>query len=102
MTVADDVEALHCNVLSRWNERDAAGYAALFAVDGSMVGFDGMVPPGKVDINPNLNALQSLTAVRSDHGWRVAHFHNTPAAFHGRPEAVEALSAVLRAQLGER
>jgi len=28
--------------------------------------------------------------------WRIALFQNTPAAFHGRPEAAKKLSAELR------
>ena len=60
----------------------------------------GMIPPGKTDINPATNAVQSLVAVRDGGRWSVALFHNTPAAFHGRPEAAEALTAELRAELG--
>jgi uncharacterized protein (TIGR02246 family) len=59
----------------------------------------GMVPPGGSDINPAVNAVQALVAVRSDDGWRIAHFQNTPAAFHGRPEAAEELTAELRSML---
>lgn len=62
----------------------------------------GMVPPGGSDIDPNIDAVQTLVAVERDDGWRVAHFQNTPAAFHGRPEAAEELTAELRALLGER
>jgi uncharacterized protein (TIGR02246 family) len=59
----------------------------------------GMVPSGQSDINPDRNAVQALVAVDTDGGWRVAHFHNTPAAFHGRPEEAEALTEELRAVL---
>ena len=59
----------------------------------------GMVPPGGDDINPDRNAVQSLVAVAGPDGWRVALFHNTPAQFHGRPEASEALTTELRAAL---
>jgi uncharacterized protein (TIGR02246 family) len=62
----------------------------------------GMIPPGGSDINPAVNAIQSLVAVRDDEGWKVALFHNTPAAFHGRPEAAEQLTEELRAVLRER
>lgn len=34
----------------------------------------GMVPPGQVDINPVVNAIQTLIAVRSDSTWRIALF----------------------------
>src|SRR3954454_6611803 len=143
MSVAADVEALYHQVLDRWNDHDADGFGALFAGDGSMVGFDGscietpaaitehlasifadhkpaayvakvrevrtltddtalvravvgMVPPGQSDIKPEVNSIQVLVAVRDAPGWRVAHFQTTPAAFHGRPEASEALTAELR------
>jgi uncharacterized protein (TIGR02246 family) len=56
----------------------------------------GMVPPGKSDINPAVNALQTLVAISVDGQWRIAWFQNTPAQFHGRPEASEALSEELR------
>jgi uncharacterized protein (TIGR02246 family) len=56
----------------------------------------GMVPHGQTDLKPELNTIQSLVAVRRGNDWRVAHYHNTPAALHGRPEAVAALTAELR------
>jgi len=59
----------------------------------------GMVPPGGSDLNPAVNAVQSMVAVRQASGWRVALFHNTPAAFHGRPEMVEQLTEELRGVL---
>jgi uncharacterized protein (TIGR02246 family) len=49
----------------------------------------GMVPPGGDAVNPDANALQSLVAARSGGEWRIALFQNTPAQYHGRPEAVE-------------
>jgi len=61
----------------------------------------GMVPPGKADINPAVNAVQSIVAVREDGEWRIALFHNTPAAYHGRPEASEALTEELRRALSQ-
>lgn len=59
----------------------------------------GMIPPGKSDINPAVNAIQTLIAVKKDGQWRVAVYHNTPAAFHGRPELSAALTEELRALL---
>jgi uncharacterized protein (TIGR02246 family) len=146
VTIDGDVRELYHRLLERWNERDAAGYAELFAIGGSLVGFDGtgvetrdeirthlegifadhqparyvsivrevrelgpqiallravagMVPPGETDLNPDVNAVQVLVAVATDDGWRIAHFQNTPAAFHGRPEAVTALTEELHAAL---
>jgi len=56
----------------------------------------GMVPPGASDINPAVNAVQVLVAARRDGQWRIVLFQNTPAQFHGRPEASEALTEELR------
>jgi uncharacterized protein (TIGR02246 family) len=56
----------------------------------------GMVPHGKTDINPATNAIQSLVAVKRNGQWRIALFQNTPAQFHGRPEAAEQLTEELR------
>lgn len=57
----------------------------------------GMIPPGEDDVNPDANAIQTLVVVRRDHGWQVALFQNTPAAFHGRPEMSERLTEELTA-----
>jgi uncharacterized protein (TIGR02246 family) len=59
----------------------------------------GMVPPGQTDLNPSLNAIQTLIATKHDESWRVVLYQNTPAAFHGRPEAVTALTDELRQQI---
>ncbi|HKG25405.1 MAG TPA: SgcJ/EcaC family oxidoreductase [Thermomicrobiales bacterium] len=56
----------------------------------------GLVPPGKSDLNPDANAVQTLVAVRQDGNWRIAVYQNTPAAFHERPEASQALTDELR------
>jgi uncharacterized protein (TIGR02246 family) len=56
----------------------------------------GMIPRGMSDINPATNAIQTVVSVKQGEQWRVALFQNTPAQFHGRPEAVEELSVELR------
>ena len=56
----------------------------------------GVVPAGGKDIEPGLNAAQALVAQRRADGWRVVLYQNTPAQYHGRPEAAEALTAELR------
>jgi uncharacterized protein (TIGR02246 family) len=56
----------------------------------------GMIPPGKKDLNPDANAIQTLVATKQEGQWRIAVFQNTPAQFHGRPELVEALTEELR------
>lgn len=56
----------------------------------------GMIPPGKSDIEPAVNAHQTLVVVKKDNGWQVELFQNTPAQFHGRPELVEEMTEELR------
>ena len=138
-----DIGALYQQLLDGWNQRDAAAYAALFAEDASVIGFDGsqmngradiaaqigqifadhptsryvgkirevrlltpdaailravvgMAPPGKSDLNPAVNAIQSLVAARHAGQWLIALFQNTPAQFHGRPELAQQLTDELR------
>lgn len=55
----------------------------------------GMVPPGQTQLNPAANAIQNVLFVEEDGRWQIALLHNTPAAFHGRPEMVEQLTAEL-------
>jgi uncharacterized protein (TIGR02246 family) len=140
------VEWLYRTALERSNERDAAGFAALFDDDGHVVGFDGsemdgraeirsalqaifadhetaayvakvrdvrsslatspccaervgMVPRRTRTLNPAVNAMQSLVARAASDGWRIVLLQNTPAQYHGRPEAVDALTAELSEQL---
>jgi uncharacterized protein (TIGR02246 family) len=139
----NDVQWLHREILSSWNDRDAVAYARLFTEDASVVGFDGsemhgraeieksltqifsdhqtgayvakirqvrylsphiavlravagMVPAGRADLNPELNAVQTLVAVKRDGQWEAAMFQNTPAAYHGRCEARDELTLELR------
>jgi uncharacterized protein (TIGR02246 family) len=138
----DRVMDLYRRLLDAWNKRDADGFAALFAEDGSSVGFDGspmngraeiastlraifqshqtaayvakvrevrqlgsgvvllrsvvgMVPPGKNELNPATNAIQSVVTVETGTNLNIALLHNTPAAFHGRPELAERLTSEL-------
>jgi uncharacterized protein (TIGR02246 family) len=55
----------------------------------------GMIPPGRSDLNAAANAIQSLVVVGSGAGAQIALFHNTPAAFHGRPDLGERLTEEL-------
>ena len=56
----------------------------------------GMVPPAQPDLDPNLNALQTLIASKRDGQWRIVLFQNTPAQFHGRPDLVQQMTEELR------
>jgi len=69
--------------------RDFGDVALLRAVAG-------MIPPGGGDLMPDRHAQQTL--ITRD---RVVLFQNTPAQFHGRPEAVEALTAELREEVAK-
>jgi len=138
-----EIRTLYRQLLDSWNKRSADAFAALFALDGYVIGFDGsqmsgraeiaatlgqifadhltapyvskvrevrllspyvavlravvgMVPPGQSDINPAVNAIQTLVAVRHDIKWSITLFQNTPAQFHGRPELVQQLTEELR------
>ena len=62
----------------------------------------GLVPPGKDDIDPALNAVQSMVAVQKGGAWNIALFQNTPAALHERQDLVKKLTEELRARLREK
>lgn len=143
------IGSLYRQLLDSWNRRSAADFAALFAEDGHVVGFDGsqmhgpaeiesqlgqifgnhptaaymstireirfltadaallraavgMLPPGQDDINPAVNAFQSLVATKQAGAWKIALLQNTPAAFHGRPDLAQQLTDELRRLLPHR
>jgi uncharacterized protein (TIGR02246 family) len=62
----------------------------------------GMVPPGKDDIDPEVNAVQTLVAAQSGGVWKIALFQNTPARLDGRPDEAKKLTEELRAALREQ
>jgi uncharacterized protein (TIGR02246 family) len=141
-----EVRNLYDELLGAWNRREPEKYAALFAAEANVVGFDGsamrgpqeieehlaqifadhqtgkyvavvrevrfvqpdvalltavsgLVLHGQSDLNEAANALHTLLAVWRDGWWQIELFQNTPAQYHGRPEAREALSEELRQQL---
>ena len=57
----------------------------------------GMAPTGMPDLNPAVNAVQTIVAVREGDAMRIALLQNTPAAYHGHPE----MSARLTQELSE-
>ena len=57
----------------------------------------GLIPPGTDDIDPALNAVQSLVAAKKAGAWKIALFQNTPAQFHMHPDQSKALTEELRA-----
>ncbi|MEO8579072.1 MAG: SgcJ/EcaC family oxidoreductase [Gemmatimonadales bacterium] len=59
----------------------------------------GLVPPDKDDIDPALNAVQSMVAVRKGGTLKVALFQNTPAALQQRADLSKQLTEELRRAL---
>jgi uncharacterized protein (TIGR02246 family) len=59
----------------------------------------GMVPPGQTDINPALNAHQTIVAAKHNGVWRIELLQTTPAQFHGRPDLVQQMTEELRQML---
>lgn len=57
----------------------------------------GVIPHGHDAVNPEVNFLQTMTAVKEGGEWRAALLQATPAQFHGRPEMSEKLTAELKA-----
>lgn len=51
---------------------------------------------------PERNAHQTLLARKDGDDWRVVLFQNTPAAYDGRPELVEAMTDELRSVEAQR
>ena len=59
----------------------------------------GMIPPGANDLDPALHTVHTLVAVDEGGRWKISLFQATPAAWHGREDAREALLAELRGVL---
>jgi len=53
----DRIRALYLQLLAAWDEQDAAKYADLFAEDGSIVGFDGLIVDGRQAIEEHLAGI---------------------------------------------
>jgi uncharacterized protein (TIGR02246 family) len=67
-----------------------------------LVAVGGLVEPGRNDIHKELNAVQTLVALKQGkEEWKIAIYQNTPAAYHGRPELGEQLTEELRLVLHE-
>jgi uncharacterized protein (TIGR02246 family) len=83
-----EVRALYRRLLAGWNNRDAQEYAALFAEDGHVIGFDGSQYNGRAEIEAEIGHIFA------DH---------PTAAYVGKIRGVRFLSpevAVLRAVAG--
>lgn len=62
----------------------------------------GLMPSGKKDIDPALNAVQSMLAVHKSGSWKIALFQNTPAKYDMRPDLANQLTEELRAKLRDK
>ncbi|MER5355008.1 SgcJ/EcaC family oxidoreductase [Kitasatospora sp. NPDC002551] len=56
----------------------------------------GLVPDDAQDLDPALNAVQTVIAVDAGAGWRIALLQTTPARYDLRPDLARALTAELR------
>ena len=91
MSNADQTEAvraLYESILDRWNSRDAAGMAALFAPDAHLVGFDGSEMTGPREIEATLWNI-------FDHHQTAPYIHKVRSVRLVRPDI-----AILRAVVG--
>ena len=82
------VVALYTRLLEAWNRRDASGFAAQFADDGSTVGFDGSQLDGRGAIASELDRIFT---------------HHTPATYVARVRELRPLGSgavLLRAVAG--
>ncbi|SFL06924.1 SgcJ/EcaC family oxidoreductase [Geodermatophilus ruber] len=60
----------------------------------------GMIPPGGSDLDPDLHTVHTMVAVdEGSERWRIALLQATPAAWHGRTAARDALTRELRGLL---
>jgi uncharacterized protein (TIGR02246 family) len=100
---ANGKEEIHSHISGVFSHHKTASYVSIikeirFIDDRVAVlrAIAGMVPPGKSDINPEVNAIQTLIAQKQKDEFRIAVFQNTPAAFHGRPDLKEQMTKELR------
>lgn len=95
-SIAADLRKLFSEHVTPRYVGKARGVRPLSSDAAVLLAVAGMVSPGKTDIEPNLNTVQSLVAVRRTDRWQIASLQNTPAQYHGRPQLVEELTEELR------
>lgn len=52
-----EIERLHAQLLTAWNNRDARGMASLFSDDASVIGFDGSLMNGPNEIEKEMSRI---------------------------------------------
>jgi uncharacterized protein (TIGR02246 family) len=62
----------------------------------------GMVALDKKEINPKVNAIQTLIVYKENDEFKIALFQNTPAAFHGREQLSSQLTEELQEVLNQQ
>src|SRR5215216_1858933 len=55
------IESIYRQLINAWNEMNAEGFAALFAENANMIGFDGSMANSRREI------LEQLSAIFGDH-----------------------------------
>jgi uncharacterized protein (TIGR02246 family) len=78
----DEIFKNHQTARYVWKVREVRSLALNIVILRAVAG---MIPPGKSEINPARNAIQTLLASHSPEGWKIELFQNTPAVFDGRP-----------------
>jgi hypothetical protein len=68
-------------------------------MDRMAAGDGGTVMAGKSDIEPELNSVHTLVAIKHDGKWYFTAFQNSRAQFIGRPEESQALTEELGREL---
>ncbi|HET9110336.1 MAG TPA: SgcJ/EcaC family oxidoreductase [Ktedonobacterales bacterium] len=78
----DAIRAVSLELARSWNRRDAAGFAACFTEDGSVVGYDGEVVEGRERIAVQLSGIfaRHETPVYVTTVQRVCRINNEVAA----------------------
>jgi uncharacterized protein (TIGR02246 family) len=51
------IQALYRSILEGWNARSGSAFAAPFAADGTVIGYDGSVHSGQADIGAELDRI---------------------------------------------
>lgn len=100
-------EAIRSELTAVFAEHETGKYVGIvrevreIAADVVMLrAVSGVIPAGASQVDSALNAVQSLVARKVGGQWEVVLYQNTPAAWHGRPEAVEALTRELDQAVG--
>lgn len=65
-----EIEKLHADLLTAWNQQDATKMASLFTDDGISIGFDGSQYNGKTEIEAEISKIFNHHQT-ADYVWKV-------------------------------